>query len=60
MSMQSEHAALAISDQTFELHGPLTEVDQYRIKFVFFLAMHPEIDDEQVHCELEVDLVEHP
>jgi hypothetical protein len=27
---------------------------------VFFLAMHPEIDDEQVHCELEVDLVEHP
>jgi hypothetical protein len=58
MITESESGARVVDDQTYEHHGPLSQVDhEVLVEFEAFLAMHQEIRDEQVHRQLQDDLV---
>ena len=60
MIIESERSAPVVDDQPYEYMGPLADVEhEVSAEFGAFLAMHQEICDEQVHDQLQEDLVEH-
>ena len=61
MIIESERANPAIQNQSFEHQSPLADIDHEQVpaNFGAFLAMQNEIEDEQMHFQLQADLVAH-
>ena len=61
MIIESERANPVRDDQPFEHQGRLAHIDHEQVpaNFGAFLAMQNEIEDEQVHFQLQADLAVH-
>jgi hypothetical protein len=60
MIIESEHNALVVDDRPHNYQGPIAKVDhEVPVEFGAFIAIHREILDEQVHVQLQDDLVNH-
>ena len=61
MIIESERDNPVHDDQLFEHQGPLADIDHVYVpaEFGAFLDMQDEIQDEQMHFQLQADLAVH-